>query len=129
MLHKFRDLIVWQKSICFVKDIYNLTAKYPKSETFGLISQIQRAAVSIPTNISEGCGRNSDKELSRFIDISIGSSFEIETLLCISLELKYIEQFEYDKFIKELYEIQKMMYGLKQKLNNKQLLVMSKETF
>ena len=124
MLHKFRDLIVWQKSICFVKDIYNLTAKYPKSETFGLISQIQRAAVSIPTN-----GRNSDKELSRFIDISIGSSFEIETLLCISLELKYIEQFEYDKLIKELYEIQKMMYGLKQKLNNKQLLVMSKETF
>ena len=53
------------------------------------------------------------------VNISIGSSFEIETLLCISLELKYIEQFEYDKFIKELYEIQKMMYGLKQKLNNK----------
>jgi four helix bundle protein len=117
MIHKFRDLFVWQKSIAFVKEIYRITTKYPKSELFGLTSQIKRAAVSIPTNIAEGCGRNSNKELSRFIDIAIGSAFELETLLQISFELNYIEELEYNTLMKDLYEIQKMMYGLQQTLN------------
>jgi four helix bundle protein len=117
MIHKFRDLFVWQKSIAFVKEIYRITTKYPKSELFGLTSQIQRAAVSMPTNIAEGCGRNSNKELSRFIDIAIGSAFELETLLQISFELNYIEELEYNTLMKGLYEIQKMMYGLQQTLN------------
>ena len=117
MIHKFRDLFVWQKSIAFVKEIYKITTKYPKSELFGLTSQIQRAAVSMPTNIAEGCGRNSNKELSRFIDIAIGSAFELETLLQISFELNYIEELEYNTLMKDLCEIQKMMYGLQQTLN------------
>ena len=117
MIHKFRDLFVWQKSIAFVKEIYRITTKYPKSELFGLTYQIQRAAVSMPTNIAEGCGRNSNKELSRFIDIAIGSAFELETLLQISFELNYIAELEYNTLMKDLYEIQKMMYGLQQTLN------------
>ena len=117
MIHKFRDLFVWQKSIAFVKEIYRITTKYPKSELFSLTSQVQRAAVSMPANIAEGCGRNSNKELSRFIDIAIGSAFELETLLQISFELNYIEELEYNTLMKDLYEIQKMMYGLQQTLN------------
>ena len=117
MIHKFRDLFVWQKSIAFVKEIYRITTKYPKSELFGLTSQVQRAAISMPANIAEGCGRNSNKELSRFIDIAIGSAFELETLLQISFELNYIEELEYNTLMKDLYEIQKMMYGLQQTLN------------
>lgn len=117
MIHKFRDLFVWQKSIAFVKEIYRITTKYPKSELFGLTSQIQRAAISMPANIAEGCGHNSNKEFSRFIDIAIGSAFELETLLQISFELNYIEELEYNTLMKDLYEIQKMMYGLQQTLN------------
>lgn len=117
MIYKFSDLFVWQKSIAFVKEIYRITTKYPKSELFGLTSQIQRAAISMPANIAEGCGRNSNKEFSRFIDIAIGSAFELETLLQISFELNYIEELEYNTLMKDLYEIQKMMYGLQQTLN------------
>ena len=117
MIHKFSDLFVWQKSIAFVKEIYRITTKYPKSELFGLTSQIQRAAISMPANIAEGCGRNSKKEFSRFIDIAIGSAFELETLLQISFELNYIEELEYNTLMKDLYEIQKMMYDLQQTLN------------
>lgn len=117
MIHKFRDLFVWQKSIAFVKEIYRITTKYPKSELFGLTSQIQRAAISMPANIAEGCGHNSNKEFSRFIDIAIRSAFELETLLQISFELNYIEELEYNTLMKDLYEIQKMMYGLQQTLN------------
>ena len=94
------------------------TSKFPKSETFGLISQIQRAAVSIPANIAEGCGRNTEKELSRFLDIAIGSSFELETLLQISLDLEYIEQCSYRNVQNLLLEVQKMLYGFKQKISN-----------
>ncbi len=101
-----------------VKLIYTTTSKFPKSETFGLISQIQRAAVSIPANIAEGCGRNTEKELSRFLDIAIGSSFELETLLQISLDLEYIEQCSYRNVQNLLLEVQKMLYGFKQKISN-----------
>ena len=101
-----------------VKLIYTTTSKFPKSETFGLISQIQRAAVSIPANIAEGCGRNTEKELSRFLDIAIGSSFELETLLQISLDLEYIEQCSYRNIQNLLLEVQKMLYGFKQKISN-----------
>ncbi len=117
-IHNFRELKVWQKSMTIVKLIYTTTSKFPKSETFGLISQIQRAAVSIPANIAEGCGRNTEKELSRFLDIAIGSSFELETLLQISLDLEYIEQCSYRNVQNLLLEVQKMLYGFKQKISN-----------
>ena len=119
MIHNFRDLKVWQKAICLVKNIYLETTNFPKSETYGIISQIQRAAVSIPANISEGCGRDSDKELSRFLDIALGSAFELFTLITLSVELNFVDKQKAESILQEISEIQKMIYGLKQKLNNK----------
>lgn len=101
-----------------VKNIYLTTANFPKSETYGITAQIQRAAVSIPANISEGCGRNSDKELSRFLDIALGSAFELFTLITLSVELNYVTKDSAESLLQEISEIQKMIYRLKQKLNN-----------
>lgn len=75
----YRNLMVWQNSRKLVKQIYDLTGKFPLEEKFGLANQIQRAAVSIPSNIAEGYGRNSDKEMIRFLSISKGSLYEVET--------------------------------------------------
>ena len=87
MYHK--DLEVWKKSMELVLDVYNITQTFPEDEKFGIVSQIRRAAVSIPSNIAEGAARNSDKEMLRFIDVSLGSLAELETQMIISENLKY----------------------------------------
>ena len=97
-MHQFKELKVWQKGRVLVKDIYNATHKFPKDEIFGLTSQMRRAAISISANIAEGCGRNSDKELSRFLDIANGSAFELETLVILSLDLEFFSQDEFENF-------------------------------
>ncbi len=105
-----KDLEVWKKSIGLVKSIYQITKNFPKEEIYGLTSQIKRAAISIPSNIAEGCARNSDKELIQFIYISLGSLAELETQLIISKELGY---FENDLNIQtEIRNIRKMLLGL-----------------
>ena len=76
-MRNFRNLEIWTRGIELVKEIYKLTSKFPSNEKFGLISQMQRASVSIPSNIAEGCSRNSDVEFKRFLEIAIGSSFEL----------------------------------------------------
>jgi len=83
-MHNFKDLRVWQKSIELTTDIYKLLASFPTDEKFGLISQLKRAAVSVPSNIAEGAGRNSNKEFNHFLSISLGSLFELKTQLIIS---------------------------------------------
>lgn len=85
-----KDLDVWKLSIDFVTDIYKITSSFPKEEQFGLTNQIRRAAVSVPSNIAEGAGRNSDKEFLRFLYISMGSIQEIYTQLLIALNLDFI---------------------------------------
>ena len=94
MPFKFEELKVWQESVRFASEIYTLTKKFPRREEFGIISQLNRAAVSISLNIAEGEGRNSDADLSRFIQIAIGSLNEAVTILYISLEQKYIDKAE-----------------------------------
>lgn len=89
---KYRNLVVWQKADELAFQIYKLTEGFPASEKYGLTSQIRRAALSIPTNIVEGYGRKSQKELSRFLDISLGSLAELEYLLDFSKRLNYIRQ-------------------------------------
>src|SRR4030066_493381 len=84
-----KDLIVWQKSVAFVTDIYRFTRSLPDDEKFGIISQLRRAAVSIPANISEGASRHSTKEYIQFLYISLGSASEIETLLLIVGNLNF----------------------------------------
>lgn len=90
-MHIYKKLKVWQKSIDLVKDIYSLTKTFPRTEQFGLTSQINRCAVSIPCNIAEGCGRSTDKQLNYFIEISMGSCAELETLLILASNLNFIE--------------------------------------
>jgi four helix bundle protein len=110
-MNTHRDLIVWKKSIDFLTKIYKLTERFPKTEMYGLTSQIRRAAVSIPSNIAEGSARDSDKELVRFLTISRASAAEIETQLLISENLGYLKSTN-NKINEELIEILKMLTAL-----------------
>jgi len=83
-VESFKDLFVWQKGIELVNDIYKLTKQFPKDEVYGLTSQIRRAAISIPANIAEGCGRGTTKNYIQFLEISRGSLLELETLIIIA---------------------------------------------
>ena len=115
MNHKYLE--VWKKSIDLVKNIYNKLESFPDSEKYWIISQIRRAAVSIPSNIAEGCARSSDKELLRFIDIACGSLAELETQMIISERLCFIEE---NLFGKQISEIGRMLSGLKKRLKEKE---------
>ena len=95
-----------------MKQIYDLTGKFPLEEKFGLANQIQRAAVSIPSNIAEGYGRNSDKEMIRFLSIAKGSLYEVETQLYIAIDLKYLSEKETQLVMEQCNEIGKMITGL-----------------
>lgn len=106
----YKDLEVWKVAIEFVKEIYILTGKFPSDEKFGIVSQIRRAAVSIPSNIAEGAVRHSDKESTRFMDIALGSIAELETQLIISKELAFID--DIDEEIKKLKKMSAMLHGL-----------------
>lgn len=87
-----KDLEVWKNSIALVTDIYSITKQYPNSEIYGLTNQIRRSAVSVPSNIAEGAGRNHNKENIQFLYISLGSLSELETQIIISHNLGYIEE-------------------------------------
>lgn len=115
MTHK--DLEVWKKSIDFVTTMYSVTKLYPKDELFGLVSQMRRAAVSIPSNIAEGASRKGKLEFKHFLYIALASSAELETHLIISLNLNYISKVEQAKLIEELNTISKMLQGLIKSIN------------
>ena len=109
--------MVWSKSHILVKDLYLATSKFPRDEMFGMTSQIRRAVASIPTNIAEGCGRGSDADFRRFIQIAFGSANEIEYLIFLSYELKYIEENEFFEYNNKIIEIKKMLAGMIKKLS------------
>lgn len=111
----FRQLQVGSKSHNIVKELYHITESFPKEEMFGLTSQLRRASISIPTNIAEGCGRGSDADFKRFIQISFGSASEVEYLVFLSFELSYIKE-DYQKLYIKLVEIKKMLASLINKL-------------
>lgn len=117
-MHKYKELKVWQKSIQLVTEIYTATAKFPDKERFGLISQINRASVSIPSNIAEGAGRNSTKEFLHFLSIAHASSYETETQLIISKNLNYLTINELEVLSEKLNEWQKMSYSFQSKLRS-----------
>ena len=89
-MHNFKKLSIWIKSVDFVTEIYKVTNSFPSNERYGLVSQLQRAAVSVPANISEGSAKSSNKDFARFLEISLGSTFELETELLVSLNLSYV---------------------------------------
>jgi four helix bundle protein len=107
-----RDLIVWQKSYQLSIIVYSLTQKFPKEEMFGLVSQLRRASVLIPSNIAEGNTRFSKKDNAQFMRIAYGSACEVDTQLLLSKDLKYISEKEYTEAVLLLSEIMKMLYTL-----------------
>lgn len=119
-MHKYQDLKLWQKGIDLVVDIYKATAEFPKEEKYGLISQMRRCAVSIPSNIAEGAGRNSDKEFVQFLAISNGSNYELETQTIVANRLELLSKELADDICNKLNEIQKMNYTLQTRLNGSQ---------
>ena len=108
----FKDLSVWKKSIELVTEIYEFTSKFPSEEKFGLISQIRRAAVSIPSNIAEGNSRRSSADYIQFLKIARGSAAELETQIIISKNLKFVDDITCDIFCEKITEIIKMINGL-----------------
>jgi four helix bundle protein len=112
-MHKFKELQIWKRSRLFCTEIYSITSNFPESEKFGLTNQLRRASVSIPSNISEGSSRKSNKDFSRFLEITLGSAYEIETQLLISFDLNFITEKELNKLLKELEEIIKMISKFK----------------
>jgi len=116
-MHNFRKLDIWVKSLDLVTDIYRVTNAFPNQERFGLISQMQRSAVSIPSNIAEGSAKSSNKDFARFLEMSIGSSYELETELTIASKLNYMELDVFVSLQNKIVEIQKMIIGFKNKLD------------
>lgn len=117
-LKSYKELIVWQKSITLVIEIYKATKFFPEEEKFGLISQMRRAVVSIPSNIAEGWGRTTRKNYIQFLRISGGSLFELETQLIIAIKLNYIKDSENVENL--IIEISKMFNSLISKLMEKE---------
>lgn len=116
VIKTFRDLIVWQKSISFVAEIYKMTNVFPKEEQFSLTSQLRRAAISIPSNIAEGFGRHTRKEYIRFLQIAIGSTFELQTQIEIAKNLNFISQENFSRVFELSREIERMLSSLITKL-------------
>lgn len=117
-LKSYKELIVWQKSILLVKQVFLLTDKLPKSEIYGLTSQIRRAVVSIPSNIAEGYGRRSSKEYAQFYSIAYGSGLELETQLIVCKELTFITDNEFKAIYSLLEEVLKMLNSMLAKMKN-----------
>lgn len=116
-MHNFRQLQIWKEGMEVTKQVYLLLAKFPSSEKFGLISQISRCAVSIPSNIAEGSSRSSNKDFAHFLSISLGSLFELETQLLLSAELAILSAEEVEPIITSLIQLQKKISVFRKTLN------------
>lgn len=108
-MQDYRKLKVWQKAHKLVLVIYKATASFPREEMYSLVNQIRRAAVSIPSNISEGCGRYGNRELKRFMSIAMGSANEVEYQLLLAKDLGYITIDDYNALNRDIIEIRKML--------------------
>lgn len=118
-IRSYKDLLVWQKSIDLIDEVYRLTRGFPKSETYGLASQMQRAAVSVAANIAEGSGRDSTKEFIHHLSYSLGSLAEVETYLTVSVRLEYTVKSIVAKLESQSDEIGKMLRSLQKSLRRR----------
>ncbi|MFK7937350.1 MAG: four helix bundle protein [Saprospiraceae bacterium] len=115
-MHNFRQLDNWKRARYLVKDIYLACNKLPKYELYRLTAQMTRCAVSIPSNIAEGCGRDTDKQTVYFLSIALGSSFELETQVLLANDLEYFSKELTDKLVEDIQHVQRMTRGFKKKL-------------
>lgn len=112
-MHNFRNLKVWKDAFSLAEEVYIETKSFPKEEVFSLTTQVKRSAVSIPSNIAEGCGRGTNKQLSYFLDIAQGSACELETQLLLAARLNYLSESKCEILIDKVHEVQRMIRGFK----------------
>jgi four helix bundle protein len=117
-MHNYKELNIWKKSFEISQDIYLISQDFPQNENYGLTSQIRRCAVSVPSNIAEGSSRKSDKDFCRFLEIALGSSFELQTQLELAIVVLKINNQNIDKVLNNINENQKMIRGFIMKLRN-----------
>jgi four helix bundle protein len=118
-VNSYRDLIVWQLAMRLTESVYRITGTFPNKETYALANQLQRAAVSIPSNIAEGHARSSTKDYLRFISIAMGSLAELETQMELSARLEYIDQPKLGELLATADELGRMLQGLRKSLQSK----------
>ena len=117
-MQNFRDLRVWQEAHQLTLGVYQVTHAFPREELFGLSSQLRRAAVSIASNIAEGCGRSGSRDLRRFLDIAMGSACETEYQLLLSFDLNYLDQAGYQRLDSAVINVKRMLTGFIYKLRS-----------
>ncbi len=117
-MKNFKQLLIWQKGIAIVKDTYRLAKELPDSEKYGLYAQITRSAVSVPSNIAEGSSRNSNKDYNRFLEIALGSLFELETQFIVTLEVGFLEEEQLNTIFQLIDEEQKMIMSFMRKISS-----------
>lgn len=117
-MQDFRNLEVWRKSHAITISIYQITASFPRDERFGLTSQLRRAAASIGANLAEGCGRGSDAEFKRFVQIALGSASELDYHILLARDLQMMQSTVYDQLRKDLQSARRMLAGLLRRLNS-----------
>lgn len=117
-MQDFKNLIVWQKSHLLTVAVYRITSTFPKDELYGLTSQARRACASIPANIAEGCGREGSNELNRFLQIAMGSAYELEYYFLLARDLKFLNNEDYQCLNGLVSEVRKMLLSLIQKLKS-----------
>lgn len=115
-MQNYKELQVWKKSHEITLEIYKITQCFPKEELFGLVSQLRRASVSVPTNIAEGSGRFTQKDFASFLQISLGSCQEVEYLILLSKELNFINETDFNQLEKSIGEIKAMLISLIKKV-------------
>lgn len=116
-MKNFRSLSVWQKSHKLTLDVYKSTASFPKEELYSLVSQIRRSAASVPSNIAEGCGRNTQSQLAHFLNISLGSASELEYQILLAKDLDFISEQIFKELTNQVIEIKRMLTSLHQKVS------------
>ena len=112
----FRDLKVWNRAHRLALDIYQRTTRFPKEEQFGFVSQLRRAAASVPANLAEGCGRQSDSDFARFVHLAMGSASELEYHLLLAKDLGLLQEHDHRPLENEIIEVKKMLAALISKL-------------
>ena len=116
MLHNFKNLTVWQKARALAVEVYKHSADFPSEERFGLVAQMRKAAVSIPSNVAEGCGRDTDRALIYFLDVSIGSSCELETQVLLASDLGFLSPIQVCALQENIEEVRRMLIGFRKSL-------------
>lgn len=121
MMRDFRELQVWRKGHRLVLDVYVATARFPREELYGLMSQVRRSAASIPANLAEGCGRGGDPELARFMQTAMGSASELEDHLLLARDLNHLENDVYVELEEKVKEVKRTLAPFINRLKNKKL--------